>query len=188
MSKGLRDNYQTSTQCSISSSQDEVEEDSSIDIFRHDILILHGEKDQDEANECKTFLMNNFQHISNLQVALPEDLLTSGTNHLPGLSSLFDSCRLVFIYLTKNLESDPLAGYGTEMNILQSIKDRQKKARLIPLQVNDEEISEHLISPIIPLKYVNDTTDRQFPIFKRKFEKLVSSWRNALPREMENKK
>ncbi|CAG2230938.1 unnamed protein product [Mytilus edulis] len=81
ISKGPRDNYRTSTQSSISSQHDleedrpigyhDVKEDRSIDIFRHDILILHGKKDQNEANECKTFLMNNFQDISNLQVALP---------------------------------------------------------------------------------------------------------------------
>lgn len=129
--------------------------------------------------------MPNFPDISHLQVALPEDLLVPGTHHLPALSSLLDSCRLVFLFVTTNLKSDPVAGYGTQMNLMQSINDPLKEARLIPLQVNEEEIHvsvlTDLISPLIPLKYVNDTTVRQFPIFKRKLEKRVNSWRNALP-------
>ncbi|VDI76365.1 Hypothetical predicted protein [Mytilus galloprovincialis] len=54
MSKGPRDNYQPSTQTSISSQHDieedrpkdqhDVAEDRAQDIFCHDILILHGAK------------------------------------------------------------------------------------------------------------------------------------------------
>ncbi|VDI76364.1 Hypothetical predicted protein [Mytilus galloprovincialis] len=124
--------------------------------------------------------MNNFTNISNLQVVLPEDLLAPGSRILPGLSSLLDSCRLVFIYQTKSLESDTVAGYGKDINVIQSLEDPQKAKRIIPLQVNEEKISVEL-SPIIHLKYVNDTSDRQFPNFKKKFEKLVYSWRETLP-------
>ncbi|CAC5395742.1 unnamed protein product [Mytilus coruscus] len=190
ISEGLRGNYQTSNQSSISSQHDieedrpighhDVEEDRSIDNFRPDILILHANKDQNEANECKSFLRNNFPDISNLQVALPEDLLAPGSQRLPGLSTLLDSCRLVFIFLTKNLESDAVAGFGKQITLIQSLEDPQKANRIIPLQVNEGPISVEL-SPLIPLRYVKDTTDRQFPSFKRKLEKLVNSWRKALP-------
>lgn len=36
------------------------------DIFDYDILLLHGEKDQNDATECKTFLMKIFPDISHL--------------------------------------------------------------------------------------------------------------------------
>ncbi|XP_063404461.1 uncharacterized protein LOC134687931 [Mytilus trossulus] len=157
----------------------DVEEDRALDIFRYDILLLHGKKDQNEATKCKTFLMNNFTNISNLQVALPEDLFEPGSQLLPGLSSILDSCRLVFIYQTKSLDSDTVAGYGKDINVIQSLEDPQKAKRIIPLQVNEEKISVEL-SPIIHLKYVNDTNHRQFPTFKEKFEKLVDSWRKTL--------
>ncbi|XP_052087127.1 uncharacterized protein LOC127724240 isoform X2 [Mytilus californianus] len=177
--KGLRGNYQTSNQSSISSQHD-VEEDRSIDIFRFDILILHANKDQREANECKRFLMHNFPDICNLQVALPEDLLAPGTQLLPGLSTLLDSCRLVFIYVTENLESDPVAGYGKQVNFIQSLKDPLKEDRIIPLQLNEENISVDLCT-VQPLEYVKDTTDRQFPDFKLQFENLVKFWKTKLP-------
>ncbi|CAC5395744.1 unnamed protein product [Mytilus coruscus] len=148
--------------------------------FHTDIVILHANTDQSEADECKTFLMNNFPDISNLQVVLPEDLLAPGSQRLPGLSSLLDSCRLVFIYLTENIESDTVAGFGRQINLIQSLEDPQKANRIIPLQVNEGNILVEL-SPLIPLKYVKDKTDRQFPIFKRKLENLVKSWRNTLP-------
>ncbi|CAC5388258.1 unnamed protein product [Mytilus coruscus] len=168
ISKGPRGNYHTSNQSSISSN------------FHTDIVILHANTDQSEADECKTFLMNNFPDISNLQVVLPEDLLAPGSQRLPGLSSLLDSCRLVFIYLTENIESDTVAGFGRQINLIQSLEDPQKANRIIPLQVNEGNILVEL-SPLIPLKYVKDKTDRQFPIFKRKLENLVKSWRNILP-------
>ncbi|CAC5388257.1 unnamed protein product [Mytilus coruscus] len=148
--------------------------------FHTDIVILHANTDQSEADECKTFLMNNFPDISNLQVVLPEDLLAPGSQRLPGLSSLLDLCRLVFIYLTENIESDTVAGFGRQINLIQSLEDPQKANRIIPLQVNEGNILVEL-SPLIPLKYVKDKTDRQFPIFKRKLESLVKSWRNTLP-------
>ncbi|XP_052087128.1 uncharacterized protein LOC127724240 isoform X3 [Mytilus californianus] len=158
----------------------DLEEDRHKDIFRFDILILHANKDQREANECKRFLMHNFPDICNLQVALPEDLLAPGTQLLPGLSTLLDSCRLVFIYVTENLESDPVAGYGKQVNFIQSLKDPLKEDRIIPLQLNEENISVDLCT-VQPLEYVKDTTDRQFPDFKLQFENLVKFWKTKLP-------
>lgn len=104
---------------------------------------------------------------------LKVDVATPGS---PLLSTMFNTCRLMFIFQTKNFESDPQASFENQMYRLQ---DPQKIQRIIPLEV--DETTGTQLSPIIPLQYVKDINDRRFPSFKRRVEKLVESWRRDLP-------
>ncbi|XP_063405803.1 uncharacterized protein LOC134689761 [Mytilus trossulus] len=136
--------------------------------FCTDIVILHSDTDTIEAQACQKLLMKHID-IPHFKV----DLSTQGG---PLLSNLFNTCRLMFIFQTKNFESDPQASFE---NLMYRLQDPQITRRIIPLKVDKTIITE--LSPIIPLKYVTDISDEQFPIFKREVGQLVEYWRRVLP-------
>lgn len=118
--------------------------------------------------------------IENLQVAVQDDILIPGSNLLPELGKILDTCRLVFIYETENLKSDRFANFEQEMHIIQSLNENNKTGRIVPFVV-DEGTTSVITSPFINLKYIKDINDRRFSTFKRRFENLVKSWKEKLP-------
>ncbi|CAG2253974.1 unnamed protein product [Mytilus edulis] len=133
--------------------------------FCTDIMILHSDKDKIEAHACQKMLKEHID-VPHLKV----DLATLGS---PLLSTMFNTCKLVFIFHTKIFESGTKESIENLVYGLQSFKDPQ---RIIPLEV-DKVIGTQ---PVMTLGYVKDIHDLQFPIFKQKVKKLVVQWSRDL--------
>ncbi|XP_076077033.1 uncharacterized protein LOC143047706 isoform X2 [Mytilus galloprovincialis] len=152
----------------------DLEEDTPTDNFQRDILILHADMDYTEAYNCKELLMKHM-NINNLQVAVLAERIDPGKKILPELGSFLDTCRLIFIYQTKNLKLDTIAYYGGQMQLVRSLTDITKSERVIPLDVDGTE--SVFTNAIEHLKYIKDIHDSQFTNFQGKVKRLVDKWR-----------
>lgn len=144
-----------------------------------DAVILHALEDETAARLCQQILQEQI-NVPNLQIGLPDDIITPGTSTLDGIGSLISNCRLVIIYHSRFLSMDDFMLFGKQANIIQSLEDPQKRDRIIPFIVDGEELSLDMCT-IHPVNYVNDIRSANFPSFKNKMERLFLMWREKIP-------
>ncbi|XP_052087147.1 uncharacterized protein LOC127724252 isoform X3 [Mytilus californianus] len=143
-----------------------------------DAVILHALEDETAARLCQKILLEQI-NVPNLQIGLPDDIITPGTSTLDGLGSLISNCRLVIIFHSRFLSMDGLMLFGKQANIFQTLEDPQKKDRIIPFIVDGEDLSLDMCT-IQPVIYVNDIRSANFPSFKNKMERLFLMWREKI--------
>ncbi|VDI23329.1 Hypothetical predicted protein [Mytilus galloprovincialis] len=143
-----------------------------------DAVILHASEDEMAARLCQEILQEQV-NVPNLEIGLPDDIITPGTPTLDGLAILLLKCRLVIIYHSRHMSMDGLMLFGKQANIIQSLDDPQKRNRIIPFIVDGEEMSVDMCT-IQSVNYIDDIRSVNFPSFKKKMERLFLMWREKI--------
>ena len=139
-----------------------------------DAVVLHAENDREPAIEFITNMEREFPDL-NLNITI-YDNLNPGKSLLGSAADLYDSCRFLFVFVTKNFVKADLERFLNEIALIETITFQEKNNRLIPVST-DSNVYLPELAPLIPLNYKRyleaKSKERSDSSFLRGFKMLI---------------
>ena len=142
----------------------------------HDALILHAKEDETLVKQLQTDLLSNVE-ITELNVVLYRDFAPEVQSHFESMEILFNRCRYMLVVVTEHFKKDEFKIYQNAMALMDSIRKKEIKGRIIPVWA--EAGADSLILNLSVLKgieykplsdFTEDEKERAFKQFKKLFE------------------
>ena len=144
-----------------------------------DACVLHADDDREKAKEFITNMKMEFPHLD-LRITTFENILP-GERLLLSAANIFESCRFLFVFVTKNFVDSDLQKYLSEISLIDTITFQEKNNRLIPVSTDSNGYLPEL-APLISLNYRGylqvKSERRSDSSFLDTFKKLITDGRN----------
>lgn len=144
--------------------------------FPVDGVILHAVEDTDMVKEFVNNMEKEFQHLK-LKLRLFEELAIPGRGCFASTEKVFETCRYLFVFMTKNFEKAKMENFLHNILLRETIMEDEKNERLIPVQV-DPEVEISILATTNPLKYNSYLARKGDESYCKIFKNIITHGRN----------